>query len=457
MFGRLFSSVLWGFLVVLLATGCQSIRKHRGEPESPVKAGLNTNNLIDPVAQAEADELGDSKLIYETAQKVAAKVRKLAPPEQLARKRSVLCLSGGGSYGAFSAGILCGWTASGDRPGCNGRPNFDVVTGISTGALIAPLAFLGPEYDDQMRKFYTTVEKRDIYKSRPIRGLFSIALADNAPLIELVSGMLTPEVIQKVAEEHRKGRRLYIGTTELEGKRFVFWDLGEIAGRNCPGDRELILKILIGSAAIPGFFPPSKIPVTVDGKTYVELHGDGGTSMSIFFRPPWIPPEQRNPEGFDLAGVDLYMIVAGKIYADATPLKERSLSIATSSVTTALYGQARGDLQRMFLVSILTGMNYNLTSIPPDFPAPTSATTFEIQPMTEMFNEGYRMASSGQAWQHTPPGVGPGESPLKRQGTCLTHQIRGPGLVIIDKQPVNPPYVAPGAYPAVVPPGGVTK
>jgi hypothetical protein len=451
-FARLLSSVVCAFLLVTLAAGCGVVRKWR-EPVSPVKAGLNTNNLVDPVAQPEGDELGDVKQMFA----VAEKHKKIPTPEQLARRRSVMCLSGGGSYGAFSSGILCGWTASGDRPGCNGRPNFDVVTGISTGALIAPLAFLGPEYDDQMRNFYTTVSKRDIYKARPIRGLFSISLADNAPLAKLVDGILTQDIIDKVADEHRKGRRLYIGTTELEGKRFVYWDLGAIACRNCPGDRELILKILIGSAAIPGFFPPSKIHVTVDGKEFVELHGDGGTSVSIFFRPPFVPPEQRTPEGLDLAGVDLYMIVAGKLYADATPLKERSLSIATSSVTTALYGQARGDLQRMYLVSLLSGMNYNLASIPPDFPAPTSATTFETKPMTEMFNEGYRMAACGQAWRRSPPGVEFGENPLQRQGTDLTHQYRGPGLVIIKDKPVNSPFLAPGAYPIVVPPTGPVK
>jgi predicted acylesterase/phospholipase RssA len=442
MVSRIPGTVLCAVLIVSLATGCQAVRKMRG-PGSPAEAGLNTNNLVDPVAQHEADKLGDMDHLFALAEKN----KKMATPEQLARRRSVLCLSGGGSYGAFSAGILCGWTASGDRPGVNGRPNFDVVTGISTGALIAPLAFLGPEYDDQVREFYTTVKKSDIYKARPVRGLFSIALADNAPLVKMVDRMVTHETVARVAEEHRKGRRLYIGTTELEGRRFVFWDMGAIASRNCPGDRELIRDILVGSAAIPGFFPPSKIPVTVDGKRYVELHGDGGTSVSIFFRPPYVPPEQQTPEGMDLAGVDLYMIVAGKLYADAAPLKQRSLTIAATSITTALYGQARGDLQRMYLISMLSGMNYHLASIPGDFPAPTSSTTFEIEPMTAMFNEGYRLASCGQAWRRTPPGVEHGEGPLQRGGTDLTYQYRGPGLVWVNERPVYQSTQGPVACP----------
>ena len=299
---------------------------------SPVDAGYNTNNLLDLPTQADADALGNVADVY----RVAESLRKKPTPEQLAQRRSVLCLSGGGSYGAYSAGVLCGWTASGDRPGTNGRPNFSVVTGISTGALIAPYVFLGPRYDEQIRRFYTTIDDRDIYRLRPIRGLFSIALADNAPLANLIDQSLTPEIIREVAAEHMKGRRLYVGTTELEGARFVCWDVGEIAARNQPGDRELIKRILLGSSAIPGFFPPSRIPVTVNGQTLVEEHGDGGASMSIFFRPPYVPPEQRTSTAADLAGVDLYLLVAGKLYADAEPIRARSIRIGAEHLDDAL-------------------------------------------------------------------------------------------------------------------------
>lgn len=405
-----------------LACGCHHGRRdpYRGLV-SPVKAGLNTNDLIDPVAQPDADELNDVRGLFAAAERM----KKHPTPEQIARRRSILCLSGGGSYGAYSAGVLCGWTASGDRPGCGGRPNFAVVTGISTGALIAPLAFLGPQYDEQVRAFYTTIDQDDIYRLRPVRGLFSAALADNTPLANLIDRVLTPQLVDAVAVEHAKGRRLYVGTTELEGRRFIYWDIGAIASRGRPEDRELIKKILLGSSAIPGFFPPAEIPVTVNGQTYVEKHGDGGVSMSIFLAPPYVPPDQRTPETTDLAGVDLYMIVAGKLYADAEPLRPRALTIAESSITAVIYAQTRGDLQRLFLIATLAGMNYRVAAIPADFPAPASSTDFERGPMTAMFNEGYRRAASGQVWRRTPPGVGPGETPLKRQGTDLIYQPRG--------------------------------
>src|SRR5262249_10189312 len=155
-------------------------------------------------------------------------------------------------------------------------PAFDVVTGVSTGALTAPYAFLGPKYDGELKRFYTTLETRDVYTLRPVRGLVTESLADNAPLAEQIDMVLTPEIIAEVAEEHRRGRRLYVGTTELESRRFVVWDLGAIACRGTPRDRELIKSILLGSCAIPGFFPPSKIGVTVNGRPYTEQHVDGG-------------------------------------------------------------------------------------------------------------------------------------------------------------------------------------
>jgi len=414
-------------ILLLVLVGCRtgSLRDPYRRFSSPIDAGLHTNNLLDLPTQADADALSSATDLARAAERV----RRKPTLEQLARRRSVLCLSGGGSNGAYTAGVLCGWTARGDRPGMNGRPNFSVVTGISTGALIAAYAFLGPRYDGQVRDFYTTVEERDIYRLRPIRGLFSNALADNTPLTKLIDRSLTPEIIAEVAAEHRKGRRLYIGTTELEGGRFVSWDVGEIAARNGPGDRELIKQILIGSAAIPAFFPPARIPVTVDGRTFVEEHGDGGASMPIFFRPPYVPPEERGTGREDLVGVDLYLVIAGKLYADAAPIRNQSVRIGAKSVSTMLYAQTRAELQRLYLQSVLHGMNYHLAAIPPDYPGENSGRDFSRETMTALFNEGYALAAFGEAWRRDPPGTEPGESMLQRSSTNLNQVPRGPGRV----------------------------
>ncbi|MDB5307576.1 MAG: patatin [Gemmataceae bacterium] len=431
---RVYCSIPAGVLACLVLAGCAG-RGYPTRAPSPVKAGYNTRDLIDPLAQPDADRLGDTAALAQAADRY----RRAFKPDKMPPKRSVLCLSGGGAYGAYSAGVLYGWTCRGDRP------EFDVVTGISTGALIAPFAFLGPRYDRQMQEFYTTLESRDVFRLRVVRGLFTEALADNAPLARKIDETLTPEFVCELAAEHRKGRRLYVGTTELDARRFVFWDIGEIAGRGTPQDRELIKHILLGSSAIPGFFPPARIPVEVDGRRYVERHVDGGVSQALFFRPPYVPPDRAADSSVDsLYGTDVYALVAGKLYADPEVHRPRALAIAAGSASAVLYAQTRGDLTRLWTVCQLTGMNYHMTAIPAEFPAPRSGTEFRAAEMTLMFNEGARRIQAGTAWRTTPPGAEPGESHLKRAGTNLMYQ---------------PPDAVPAFGPegAPIPPGSVVK
>jgi len=401
-------AALGAVLLGLIVTGgCGTLRP---QGTSPTAAGLNSNNLIDPVAQAEGDRLGDVGEFH----RIAQRFRKMAYPEgsETGPRRTALALSGGGAYGAYSAGVLYGWTKSGTRP------NFDVVTGISTGSLIAPLAFLGPKYDEQLKRFYTQLGKDDIFRILGLRGLFSEAFASNAPLARQLDIMVTPEMITDLAIEHRKGRRLYVGTTVRDARRFVVWDIGAIACRGQADDSDLIKSVLIGSAAIPGFFPSSAINVTVDGQPYQEHHVDGGTSVSVFFRPPYAAPNSGRRTD-DFADTDLYVIVAGKLYADPDVVETNAIKIALDSVSTVAYAQTRGDLQRIYFIAMLTGMSYNLASIPEAYPAPKSNTDFDPVIMTGMFNEGMRQVCQGTVWRKSPPGVEPGESPLERAGTTL--------------------------------------
>ena len=80
--------------------------------------------------------------------------------------------------------------------------------------------------------------------------------------------------------------------------------------------------------------------------------------------------------------------------------------IGTRSVSTVLYAQTRGDLQRLYLLSVLGGMNYHLSSIPTEFPAPTSSTDFDREAMTAMFQEGYALGAFRSGWRDSPPGAG---------------------------------------------------
>jgi predicted acylesterase/phospholipase RssA len=437
---------------VLVTAGCRQTNAVKNL-NTPVKAGLNTRDLVDPPAQDYADKVLRNVEVTEVAKEMHAVVMQRAAAADPARAnrppKNVLCLSGGGSFGAFSAGVIYGWTCAGTRP------VFDTVTGISTGSLIAPMAFLGPRYDEQMKRFYTAISTKDVYtQNRLLKGLTGEALADNAPLGKMLDGVLTDEFILEIAGEHQKGRRLYVGTTELEGKQFVVWNIGAIACNQGPAGKCLIKKILLGSAGIPGFFPSSKIPVSVDGKGYVEKHVDGGVSQGIFFRPPYIPEAELRPQSYPLAGTKIWAIVAGKLYADPATVKPNSLEIAGTAVGDVVYAQTRGDLQRMFTLSLLTGMEMNISAIPTEFAAPKSATDFSSGPMLSMFNEGCRLSTEGKAWRKAPPGILPGESPLERDGTCLIQMQRGPvtggGLGSNNQVPL-----APGGFPIPVVPSNL--
>lgn len=417
--------VMIACVLVFTVAGCQAHRLANRESPTPVSRGINGRDMIDPIAQAEADSLvnlyeldAETRKVRDQALAEAKRLRNQSAPW---RQRNILCLSGGGAYGAFTAGVLCGWSAKGNRP------SFDVVTGISTGALIAPLAFLGPAYDQKLKTLYTTTENKDLYRIRPLRGIFGDALADNSRLAKLVDETLTMDFLKELATEHQKGRRLYIGTTAAESKRFVVWDVGAIAMKGRPQDRELIKQILLGSSAIPGFFPPQRIKVELDGQQFTELHTDGSVSQSLFAMPAYIPPEHRsrNPN-HDMAGANVFAIVAGKLYADPEAIKPLALNLAGEEVSAILYSKSRAELQRLYTTAMLTGMNFHVTSIPEEYPAPSSGVKFEIPAMVGMFNEGFGLALGDHTWRLTPPGIERGEETHVRSGTNLSFQQLGP-------------------------------
>ena len=282
-----------------------------------------------------------------------------------------------------------------------------------------------------MKALYTAVESRDLYRIRPLRALFGESFANTDRMAARIDAAISPVVVADLAEAHRRGRRLYVGTTEEEGKQLIIWDLGAMAVRNGPGDRELIVKVLLGSSAPPGFFPAAKIDVAVDGARHVEHHVDGGVSRSVFFRPPYVRPEDRsNVAARDLAGAKVYIIVAGKLYADPEVIRAWSLAQASKSVSTLVYTQTRGDLQRLYTTCLLTGMDYFISAIPPEYRVPPSSTEFKLEVLVPLFEEGRRVVRSSEPWRLLPPGSGLGEAALVRSGPCLSVQRRGPTVPI---------------------------
>lgn len=442
-----------GLLLVAAAIGCSGpgagerralrrVADRGGRTQQELKASVG---WLDP----EAQDAGRSTLHTEDLLAFAERSRAAVKPPVPFPRKTVLVVTGGGSYGAYPAGVLVGWTAAGTRP------EFDVVTGISTGALIGAFAFLGPSEDCELQRSYTTLRNEEIYRRRRLLpAILSESFADTAPLARLIEQMATEERVRRFAAEHARGRRFYVGTTDLDARRAVVWDMGAIAARGTPESRELFRKVLLASAAIPGFFPPVRIPVTVDGRRYVERHIDGGTTSSMFFAPPWVPPAERDalPPGW-LYGSDVYVLVAGKMYPDPTPVKARAISIASSAVSTVIYDQTRSDLHKLFLLSTMTGMGYNVSVIPRDLDSPLESTDFDPKEMSRLFGAGYTWAVSGPRWRITPPGYEPGEGAKFRAGTVLTDTGLGAPVGVLGGPlapiPVGPLLPVPGMPPVM--------
>ena len=182
--------------------------------------------------------------------------------------------------GAFGAGLLIGWTKAGTRP------EFNMVTGVSTGALSAPFAFLGSDYDEQLKAIYTTISTKDVVAERGFTDIiFNDAMADTEPLRNLLAKFITADVVEAIGEEHKKGRRLFVGTVNIDAGRSVIWNLGAIANSDRPDKIELLHKVLRASASIPVAFPPVIFTVEKNGKNYEEIHVDGGTGSQVFVYP----------------------------------------------------------------------------------------------------------------------------------------------------------------------------
>lgn len=337
-----------------------------------------------------------------------------AAAEAQDKKYQVLALSGGGSHGAFSAGVLNGWTASGERP------ELEIVTGVSTGALIATYAFLGPQYDDCLRELYTNTSSHEIYqRRRKVAILWSESAATSEPLQRLIEKHITPRVLSEVAQGHAAGRRLFVGTTNLDTGRLVIWNMGAIASSGRPDALQRYRQIILASASVPGFFPPVKIDITVNDERLTELHADGGATAQVFFRASMLDLEiEHFAQGQrPLVGSQIYILVAGKIYPDPKCVQPKLIDIASSSLTALTSAQTRNDLARIYTLTLLSGMDYNVAAIPQDLPISEDALNFDKAQMQELFEQGYRMAVENRVWSNTPPVLDAYQQSLPRSGT----------------------------------------
>lgn len=311
-----------------------------------------------------------------------------------------LSISGGGDNGAFGAGLLVGWTAHGDRP------KFDLVTGVSTGALIAPFAYLGPEYDHVLKSVYTEVQPSDIFKELGLWGaLFGEALGDTTPLFGLISKHIDAELLQKIAEEYRLTNRwLLVATTNLDTGTPVIWNMGKLAQVGTPEALTLFRKILLASAAIPGVFPPVMIDVVADDKQYQEMHVDGGATMSVFLYPAALGAAAREKHVLPSSQQrQAYIIRNARIDADWKETERNTLSIMGRAVAQLIQSQGYGDLYRIYQTTQRDRVGFNLAYIGSDFKFPHER-EFDRQYMNALYQYGFQLGKAGYPWAHTPPG-----------------------------------------------------
>ena len=310
---------------------------------------------------------------------------------------NLLAISGGAEDGAFGAGLLVGWGAA------RTRPTFDLVTGVSAGALIAPFVFLGPRYDERLKEIFTRYGREDILAVNVASGLFGgAALADSAPLASLIEKYVDQRFLGEIADERRKGRILLIGTTNLDAQRPVLWDMGRIAASGHPQALALFRKVLLASASIPGAFPPVRFQVRAGERAYEELHVDGGVTQQVSLVPAALAFGALDKAAGIHVRRRLYVIRNGKITPEWQSVDERALSIAQRSISTLTKYQGIGDLYRLHATAKRDGIDFNLAAIPASF-TQASKEPFDRDYMRALFELGFEQGRRGYAWMKAPP------------------------------------------------------
>lgn len=361
--------------------GYLSVRLHKAVPErliydAKIPGTQNIRFMLDPL------KLRTSNLQAEVLKSGLTKA-KFSGPEI-----NALVVSGGGANGAYAAGVLCGWSDT------ENRPQFDIVTGVSTGALIAPAAFIGPSYDHVLKDIYTNISDADIMKNDIVQFLFEgrPSIMDTQPLREVLKKAVTMDLLRDVALAHAKGRRLYVATTNLDARRLVVWDMGAIASAGTQEALELFRNVMVASASIPVAFPPVMFNVEAGGGAYDEMHVDGSVTTQML-------------GALLIAGYDevktmktnIYILKNGRFADVPAQVSSKMWDIAGASFETLLTWQSYGDLYSFATLTHKFGAHLYLACIPYEFREPRKG-EFDLVYMRKLFYRGYRTALSEDPW-----------------------------------------------------------
>ncbi|ABD89117.1 patatin-like phospholipase family protein [Rhodopseudomonas palustris] len=308
--------------------------------------------------------------------------------------RTYLALSGGGADGAYGAGVLNGWSEAG------ARPSFSIVSGVSTGALIAPFAFLGSDYDTTLREIYTSGIAASLLEDpNPLKAIFGSGLFGNAKMRELAAKYYDANVVAAVAVEYARGRQLAIVTTNIDSQRTVIWDMGRIASLGTPESLRLFQDVVAASASVPVVFEPMLITAAANGKQFQEMHIDGGVTAPVLTLPEAFL--LRNAAPAKPENLQLFILINNKVEREFQLVTNSTVEIAARSSSTMLKTQTRSILYNTYAFARRNKFGFNLTYIEGD--RPLSPAGFDTAYMRELFQYGYDRARSGHVWSQSPP------------------------------------------------------
>lgn len=380
-------------LLSLVLAGCGSLPRQAAPP--PGQSSRADISGLSEVRYYTTTQSGIDAVVREIERQ-----RKATPIRLNTPSIDFLSISGGGDNGAFAAGLLNGWTVHGSRP------SFQLVTGVSTGALIAPFAFLGSDYDDVLREVYTTISPEKVYRPIGVLGAVSgDSYADTSPLYGLISQHVDLELLRRIAYEYNEHHRwLVVATTNMDEGMPVVWNMGKIASVGTPQALDLFRNILLASAAIPAAFPPVMLDVTVDGKPYQEMHADGGVTSQAFLYPPTLQRQIQQDAEYSTLPRRVFIIRNSRLLPEHIQTERSTTAIAGRAISQLIHNQGLGDLYRMYLTTRADGLTFNLAYIRQDFEFPHRH-EFDSDYVKALYDYGYEKAVNGYPWRHAPPGV----------------------------------------------------
>lgn len=374
---------------ISFATGCSSQSRTVQTEQS-----LLTQRAENEIAQREVFDRAVERLV----DRVAAETSSTNDPVTV----DLLAMSGGGDYGAFGAGFLVGWGQSTDAS--YRRPQFDAVTGVSTGALLAPFAFLGTDQScESVEHFYRNPQK-DWVTSRWLFFLPKNPSFMTIPGLEREIGAAVDDtIIRALATESAKGRVLFIAATNLDTGTQHFWNLGAEAAKSIEnGDSQRVRKILLASAAIPAIFPP----VVIDGTAYA----DGGVTANVFLR---LDPEA--PDGFqnvwrrkypDLPKPKMryWIIINNQLYQPPKTVQPRWPAVMSPSLGTAIRSATMAEVRWLAAqakyanAAFDANIEVRVVAIPDEWRPPVPG-DFKQETMESLTDLGRKLGAEKSSWQ----------------------------------------------------------